>query len=419
MMNFYEPIGNPEDEAIASLSTLEVKPPMSVWRNISSELDARRHRKTVKGFTIAAAAAVSAIVGIGSIILSGADLRVDSKPLQMVSMGNSSLPQVTVESSSSSPNKHSASFGAERERVSTLSTSSENSTLITESLQPLQPLVSLSASVSKPIVAHKDFVVALEKPSKGVVLQRKKTFSGGGNPWSLSFSGSPVYAFHSDGALNQFKSENEAGIWSWGFDVLVGYQTTKGFSIHTGIAISPIGQFVGDVFLVDPNYGTVKVSDYKGASTSLGYVTLGNTQQRLFDYPDMAKVSSESLKKSKVNLVSVQQRLSYLEVPVLVSKSFSGKHGSFFLRTGMSVGVLVGNRAEVFGTEDNLNGRTVGINRYSYSWVGALGFAIPVYGKAHLMIEPSFKLWLVPVDAPLGISYPFSTTVKAGILIPF
>ena len=91
MMNFYEPIGNPEDEAIASLSTLEVKPPMSVWRNISSELDARRHRKSVKGFTIAAAAAVSAIVGIGSIIISGADLRVDSIPLQMASMGNSSL----------------------------------------------------------------------------------------------------------------------------------------------------------------------------------------------------------------------------------------------------------------------------------------------------------------------------------------
>lgn len=419
MTNFYEPVGCPEDEAIASLSTLEVKPPMLVWRNISSELDARRHRKMVKGFTIAAAAAVSAIVGIGSIIFSEADLRVDSKPLQMASMGNSSLPQVKVESSSSSPKKHRASFGAEQERVSSLSSSSENSTLITESSQPLKPLASLRASVSKPIITHKDFFVALEKPSKDVVLQRKKTISGGGNPWSLSFSGSPVYAFHSDGALNQFKTENEAGVWAWGLDVLVGYQTSRGFSIHTGIAISPIGQFIGDVFLVNSNYGTLKVSSYKGASTSLGYVTLGNTQQRLFDYPDMVKVSSESLKKSKVNLVSVQQRLSYLEVPVLVSKSFNGKHGSFFLRTGMSVGVLVGNEAAVLGAENRLSGKTVGINQYSYSWVGSLGFAFPVYGKAHLMIEPSFKLWLVPVNAPLGVSYPFSTTVKAGILIPF
>ncbi|MBN1990947.1 MAG: hypothetical protein JW783_16205 [Bacteroidales bacterium] len=419
MMNFYEPIENPEDKVIASLSALEVKPPMLVWRNISSSLDSKRHKKLAKGVTLAAAAAVSAIVGIGSMLLAGADLRVDSRPLEMARLSSSELPHVQLNANTASLPKPQTTYSAPVTSQIVPNTATSNS-VGNKAIEP-QPLrmALLESRLPKGTIAHKPFPSFLVNEVKLPATQEKRALAPVKNPWRLSFSGAPVYAFHSDGAFNQFKTDNEAGIWSWGFDLLVGYQTRKGFSLHTGIAISPIGQHVGDVFLVDPNYGTVKVKNYKGASTSLGYVTLSNTQQRLFDYPDMVKVSAESLKKSSVNLVAVQQTLSYLEIPVLVAKSFEGKYGSFFLRTGMSVGVLIGNKAEVFGANNSLNGKTVGINYYSYSWIGSLGFAIPVYGKVNLLVEPTFKLWLVPVNAPLGVSYPFSTTVKAGILIPF
>ena len=434
MKNLYN---NREDELVNHLKSFEANPPDGLWDDIEATLRAENKRRIYITVSWASAAAIAMLFTIGGIysmnhrvdrIVSKSRINSSSttitipktevieRPLvQNIKTGNTENQRITSNRIASSitrkrtlPSKNiSLLVGIEN-----LSRNEE----IPETLASVQPSIRSSNVIAADRIDIKSQDETTRSSSSIAQVEEKKKRLNG--IWYISASGFPVYSFHTAGAMNKSGTQQEAGIVTWGGSMTVRYAFSKTLSIETGLTYNIIGQQEKNINLVASN-NTSRSNDvvtYTGFSNSYGQLSVvGGNIQRM----DLNEITIVSLvSTTNYRNVIVQQRFSYLEVPVLLAKVFHVKGIGFNLKGGLSAGFLIGNKLDLKCDKLHLDGRTNGVDPFVASALASFGISYPVMNHINLLIEPTFKLGLKSLSTETGKSYPFSTYIKFGIEVP-
>lgn len=424
-MQFYEP--GPYEEFVGKLSSISVKPNPKTWEAINSHLDEialSRKKSIIKRLSFAAS--ILLLVGISLSLFVINDIFLSSDYLSNWESAVT-IPYFAQSKTEILTQKDQLEYQLAIAEPIISSSSEELSQPSTINYKPtptLKPLI-------KPIALSKLELPHLSEISNSTFRIEKASQISSFNTvlpsddiepiiieepssWSLIAYLNPSYSSHTMAALNYKMNPSETGALMWGGEVLVRKEFSNYFAIYSGILVSPTGLDTKDLILLQNNEAN-KGMESLSANTSFGQVTIDNTIAGISDFSNLASTSSNVLKSSSLNTAEIKQRFYYMEIPLILSTSFTKGLIDVEVKLGCAAGVLIDNKFEVTSTNGRFVGRTENIRPHNASAIGAISLSIPVNNQLNFILEPNIRLNLYPLSYGYETTYPFAASVKFGM----
>ncbi len=228
---------------------------------------------------------------------------------------------------------------------------------------------------------------------------------------------SPTYAFRQTSASSA-NSENAITTVAGGLNVKV--KASSKFEFETGISYSQVGQdftnsssSVYNSLVYDDDMEII-VNNLEGKyKNSLGSINESENDATVYSGSSATGIS---LKVASISSsTNIEQRLDYIEVPLIAKYKLIEKKINVAFLSGLSSNFLVGNNAYLVndGGKSDLGGIS-GINTVSFSATVGFGFQTPLTKSIDLNIEPRVKYFLQSISES-GTFKPYSFGVYTGI----
>lgn len=417
-----------EEEMIRELKSLEINAPIGLWNEIESTLKARNRKRTIVITTWVSAATLALLFSIGGYFI-----------LQKETIVNEPLTANTSNQSTTAKTEDSISANIEDTSTKTLDKSiniKENTSLpspeqsdssIQEFVQTKQEQSDIPQRIKliepekldeKSVILDKlHLKTSIENRKYDLLASSDIKDSKRNGSWYLSASGFPVYSYHSAGVANKTGTERQSGISSFGGAISVRYEFSNRISIESGLSLGFMGQKEKNLYLSsskNPSLTILSTSNNE-YTNNYGTLTASNSDYTIgADAPINNRISSDV----GVYKIDALQKFRYLEIPLLIAKNFSYKKINLFVKGGLSAGVLVQNLLNLQGQNISLSGKTTGVDKFITTAITSVGVSIPLFKRSNLIIEPSLKLGLKPLEHSNTKSYPFSSYIKFGVEVP-
>lgn len=255
--------------------------------------------------------------------------------------------------------------------------------------------------------------IELNKEENTVALEEEKTNN---SRWDVGAVAAPVYYgdFGGSGLDKQFADNDKSGDVNLSYGVQVSYAISPKLKIRTGVNN------------VDLSYNT---NDISFSTNSLGRALRG------VNYADNAKtiaIADNSTTQNNFNAEgaipnigvtangSLQQQLSYLEVPLEAVYVISDKRVGVSLVGGVSTLFLNNNEVILSSNEFSTNlGTASGVNEVSFTTNIGVGLDYKMTDKVIFNIEPSLKYQLNSFDNTVVDFQPYYLGVYTGVRYKF
>jgi hypothetical protein len=429
MKNLYD--SSQDIEMINRLKSVEVDPPKGLWDDIEATLLAKRKRKIFIITSWASAATIAVLFTIGGFYyVDVKDIAIASNNQKKSEINKSTDEKVSI----NRQDKEIATDKIEKQKVvsdeinravvlhSNLTLTPENSEDVRRYDEIPNKIQAIQSKVKKSNVDVAEQLHIISKSNQidfnEVVAQVEPAKKDLGK-WYFSASGFPVYSFHTYGAINRSNTHQESGIVSWGGSISIRYAFSNKLSIESGLTYSTLGQQEKNIFLLNTGVDNPVVADVGTFSNSYGVLSVPNAELKVTDMNGVCGLSTPTINAISLDKVNAYQRFRYIELPVLLARSFSVKSVLFTVKSGLSVGYLIDNKLQVSGSNFKLSGKTSGVAPFAPSALASLGFSIPITNHANLLVEPTFRLGLKSLYLTNSKTYPFSTFIKFGVEVPF
>lgn len=232
---------------------------------------------------------------------------------------------------------------------------------------------------------------------------------------TYKFAVSPYTSLISYGSLtkgssidNRLVDNPRDAISTIGYGIRADYKMSERSSIRFGIGIAPLKYRTDDfqVFVTDDNINIFQLSGINPQSLGQGGI----------------ETSPEALTFFNENqVVSIEQDISYIEVPVDYQYRFLNKRVSLSLNPGISLFVLTNN--QVYATADNgasiLIGRETSLKDLSLALNFSLGAHYNFTKHWRLNAEPIFKYQINPYTDNVGNFRPYYIGFQFGMSYKF
>lgn len=419
-MQLFKP--GPYEEFVGKLSSISVRPENDTWDAISRRLDKddmHRKRLAFKRFSVAA----------GIILLIGLSLG----PLLIVENMTLSEELTIISNSNVSPYNIYKEYPVIETEEIVLSDALKTARVPIQPTTIDEPIRNSDFNTREPIseVSCLPFVLPNRKTdnqpqhlrlnSKQIsqsnttdMRKPAKNSTASKGDWSVVAFVNPSYSSHTSAALDFNQQPIETGTWMWGGEVLVKRKINRYLSVYSGILVSPIGQEMNNLLLLR---SSSKYSDMTKleANTSLGNVSLKNSQVGVSNFSTLTSASEKVLGSSSIDKANLRQRFYFMEIPLMVSAGFRKGALNIEVKIGCAAGVLIDNKFEVRSNGSEFIGSTDDVRRYNTSALGSINFSFPVNNQVSLMVEPSLRLNLRPLSYSHAATYPFTASVKFGM----
>jgi hypothetical protein len=429
MRNLYD--SSHDIEMINRLKSIEVDPPKGLWDDIEATLLAKRKRKIFIITSWASAATIAVLFTIGGFYY----VDVKDKAIASNNQKKSEINKLNDEKVSiNSPYSKVATDKIEKQKVDLNEINRNvvlhsNSTLTPENSEDVRrydeipnKIQAIQSKIKKSNVDVAEQLHIISKSNQidfnEAVAQVEPAKKDLGK-WYVTASGFPVYSFHTYGAISRSNTHQESGIVSWGGSISIRYAFSNKFSIESGLTYSTVGQQEKNIFLLNTGVDNPVVADVGTFSNSYGVLSVPNAELKVTDMVGLSGLSTPTINAISLDKVNAYQRFRYIEMPVLLARSFSVKNVLFTVKSGLSVGYLIDNKLQVSGSNFKLSGKTKGVAPFAPSALASIGFSIPISNRANLLIEPTFRLGLKSLYLTNSKTYPFSTFIKFGVEVPF
>jgi hypothetical protein len=254
------------------------------------------------------------------------------------------------------------------------------------------------------------------------------------NRWSIAAMASPTYfsSFTSggDGFAKQM-TESEQPLVSYSGGLALSYKISKRFTIQSGLYYSSLGQKLDGINSFDgfQSYSNTKGSHNFEVLTTAGTIYTSNPNVFLSgngaDSRILTAYTNNVFDPGKASLQpvnnSLDQNLSFLELPVVLRYKLVDKTIGINLIGGLSYNLLVHN--SVYTTLDGNKypiGDTKGINPLTLSSSLGMGMEYNFSDKLSLNLEPTFRYYLNPFSVNTGSSiHPYSFGIFSGVSYKF
>lgn len=255
--------------------------------------------------------------------------------------------------------------------------------------------------------------IELNKEENTVALEEENTNS---SRWDVGAVAAPVYYgdFGGSGLDKQFADNDKSGDVNLSYGVQVSYAISPKLKIRTGVNN------------VDLSYNT---NDISFSTNSLGRTLRG------VNYADNAKtiaIADNSTAQNNFNAEgaipnigvtangSLQQQLSYLEVPLEAVYIISDKRVGVSLVGGVSTLFLNNNEVVLSSNDFSTNlGTASGVNDVSFTTNIGIGLDYKMTDKVIFNIEPSLKYQLNSFDNTVVDFQPYYIGVYTGVSYKF
>lgn len=255
--------------------------------------------------------------------------------------------------------------------------------------------------------------IELSKEENTVALEEENTNN---SRWGVGAVAAPVYYgdFGGSGLDKQFADNDKSGDVNLSYGVQVSYAISPKLKIRTGVNN------------VDLSYNT---NDISFSTNSLGRTLRG------VNYADNAKtiaIADNSTTQNNFNAEgaipnigvtangSLQQQLSYLEVPLEAVYVISDKRVGVSLVGGVSTLFLNNNEVILSSNEFSTNlGTASGVNEVSFTTNIGVGLDYKMTDKVIFKIEPSLKYQLNSFDNTVVDFQPYYLGVYTGVRYKF
>ena len=243
--------------------------------------------------------------------------------------------------------------------------------------------------------------------------------------WSVTPNVSPVYyntLGKGSSIHEQFNKNSKSGQLNMSYGVKAGYAITDRLSIRSGVNKMDLGYNTNDVII------------YQSLSPSTGGPlppAAANNSMRNIDLKEEVQgitvISRETIAFSQVPSVvsqnlqsSLNQELSFIEVPLEIEYTVSDKNLNVSLIGGFSTLFLTDNSVYTdFNDERTLLGEANNIKNVSYSANFGVGLGVKISEKVNLNFEPNFKYQINAFNNTSGDFKPYILGVNTGLKFKF
>ncbi len=422
----------PYEEFVGRLSSAHVRPEAGTWDAISRQLDQYDlHRKRIAFKRLYVAASIILIIGLGLSSLLLVDKTFSIEELATVSNVKTStysisskqslyeIGEIALPEALNSTKAPMLPVQLASEKIERRTAVGFNDTQ--DGVERLNKMSGLPAALP---VRKKQYNEMPHLPSKGKqgfsAAQKDinesvgKEETGSNGAWSIVAFANPSYSSHTTAALNFNQNPIETGAWMLGGELLVKREFNKYFALYSGFLFSPVGQEANNLLLLRSNskyYDMTKLQ----ATTSLGIVSLSNSQVGVSDFSTLSSASEKVLGASTIDKAELTQRFYFMEIPLIVSAGFTRGPLNIEVKIGCAAGVIIDNKFDLRTDNGNFIGRTENVRHHNASALGAVGISFPVNNQLSLMVEPNLRLTLKPLSYSYTTTYPFTASVKFGM----
>lgn len=230
-----------------------------------------------------------------------------------------------------------------------------------------------------------------------------------------SFAISPFTSLLSYGSLAKGSSIDDRlvdnpreSIGTIGYGLRVDYRLSEKMSLRFGAGVAPL-RYRTDNFQVSSINGNINIFQLSGIATQ------DLNQSGIETSPEAQTFFQQN------DVVSIEQDISYIEVPVDLQYRFLNKRVALSLNTGLSLFVLTDN--SVFATADNgdsiLIGRETDLKDLSLAFNLGLGTHYNFSKRWRLDAEPAFKYQLNPYTSSNSNFRPYYFGMQFGLSYKF
>lgn len=242
------------------------------------------------------------------------------------------------------------------------------------------------------------------------------------NRWGVSASVSPVYyntLGNGSSFDNQFNNNSKNGQLNLAYGVKASYDISDRLSIRSGVNSVNVGYNTNDIIIFQslnpPSGGALAVaSTMRNIDLKEPYQSITVISGEALAFTQVPGALSQNIKSS------LDQEISYIEVPVELEYRLSDKKVGVSLIGGFSAMILNGN--EVYAELNNartLLGEANNINDLSYSANLGIGLGVKISEKTTLNFEPTFKYQINSFkDSNIDFK-PYIIGLNSGLKIKF
>ncbi|TVZ52578.1 outer membrane beta-barrel protein [Dokdonia sp. Hel_I_53] len=236
----------------------------------------------------------------------------------------------------------------------------------------------------------------------------------GTNKWNVGAIAAPVYYgdFGGSGLDKQFEDNSKSGDVNFSYGVQVSYAVSPKIKVRTGVSS------------LDLSYTTNEISySTSGQGRSLQSVNYKDDVATLIISDNSSGNFIENFAPQRVGSTSsgaLEQRLSYLEIPMEAVYTISEKRVGISLVGGVSTLFLNDNRVILSSKELTTNlGTSKNANELSFSTNIGLGLDYKMSDKLQINLEPSFKYQLNAFDKNAVDFNPYYLGIYTGLSYKF
>jgi hypothetical protein len=243
--------------------------------------------------------------------------------------------------------------------------------------------------------------------------------------WSVAANVSPVYyntLGKGSSIHDEFNSNSKNGQLNMAYGVNASYAISDKLSVRSGVGMVNVGYNTNDILV----YNSL------GSPTNPQPVAAANGAVfRNIDLKDEAQgitvISGETLAFSQVPGVvsesfksTLNQEMSFIEIPVELEYKLSDKKLGISLIGGFSTMILNGNEVYTqLNDERTLLGEANNINNISYSANFGVGLGVKISDKINLNFEPNFRYQIKTFNNTSGDFKPYIIGVNSGLKFKF
>ncbi|WP_100610432.1 hypothetical protein [Confluentibacter lentus] len=240
------------------------------------------------------------------------------------------------------------------------------------------------------------------------------------NRWSVAPNAAPVF-FNSMGKGSsidpQFNNNSKSSETNMSYGVTASYAINKKISVRSGINKVNLGYNTNDVIAFQSLGGRSSISVLQNVKPELN-----NTANDIsvLSTQNFADKSSQSFATSTGVNTSINQSLSFIEIPLEIKYLLSDKKLGINVIGGFSSFFLNGNELySDFEGSKTLIGEASNINKTSYSANFGFGLDYKVSKKINLNLEPMFKYQINTFNNTSGDFKPYFIGVYTGFGFKF
>lgn len=416
---FFEP--GPLEEYIARLSSCEIEPDPMVWSSLNHSLDSLNHKRKVRRLTLGGFTTFSIL--FISLFLSNLWI----KPLQIAPY--SALTQIIpLYSPPELPNHEAISAYIKTGVIPPLNKGQKkqadtfNTPQIASYPIPIEEEIIIQEEIPLP---EEENLNATDELTINHTLSNQRTPNNSEyvhitykdktkNSWSLVGYVSPSFSRSLMNESEQTYSMNHMDIANLGGDVFIKKDMGDNFAFYSGISISPMGQNVNNLFLLqDQENKQIKRIKQNLPTKELSAIHTCN--DIIADYSSKNKEDKERETDFSDGSFQVHQRFYYVQVPLIFSANYRAHYLNFEIKMGLAPGILINNKFEAYSFNGHESEQNIEERRLNLSALMAVSISYPITPHVDFIVEPNIQWYFNPLSKTYKVNHPQTSSIKLGV----